>query len=147
MSLSAYNRGSKLVATQIQRNYDNSPCGQAQASADLSKAFERIEELELYCKNANSFFIDVTTEPFLGGLVSAYIRKRYQKKQHLKKLNAMLAECGYAHAQWVDVDTRDLMTYSAACHRKAKAWYLLLDYLNPPPTLTLPFKTPLHLNQ
>ncbi len=145
MSIAAYNRGTAVIRRGIQSDYQQSARAQKEQRELLGRAFERIEALEKYATEANAFFVDLKFDTNVSGLVKSNLRERLDAKSSTKKLANMLEECTFAHANWVDVDRRNVIALSLACQRKAKAWKVLFEYLNPAPSFVLPFETPNHL--
>lgn len=143
MGIAAYNRGSKCISGQIERDYMDHG-GRSKLNKELlQKAEEKIVQLEEFCRDAQALFWNSTDPETATGLVKSNIHYFWKKKKDTKKYRRMMDECIAAHNEWVYSDFRYSLQHVQVCYRKAKAWKAMLGYLNK--AYKLPFKVPAHL--
>lgn len=129
MGAAAYYRGSKAISESIQRDYEELN-RRARNIETLERLEKKINKLNEFSTNAQALFSDSTNIETAKGLLKSSIYESWNKKKDTKRVKNMLDECCKAHNEWVDANILDSLQFKRVCHRKAKAWYTLLEALN-----------------
>lgn len=145
MGSAAYNRGSKVIASQIERDYLASPTQAHDTRMRLERMELQIEALNDFSLKAQALFTDSTfCDDGDGlGMLKAEIQHQYKKKKNHKVFIKKLKECDDAHIAWLDGDARYPEEFIPLCYRKARAWLAVLEHLNQ--FYRLPFDVPPHM--
>jgi hypothetical protein len=131
MGVAAYQRGSAAISESIERDYMENRGGYSKRLKEqMERAESRIEQLEQFCRDAQSLYIDVTYEDSAKGLLRGYMHQSWLKNRDTKLFKRMLERCNIAHCKWVDSNPIDVFNHLAVCKEKAKAWFDLITRLN-----------------
>ena len=139
MGAASYQRGSKAIPDSIQHDYTerNRRAKNIETIIRLEKDIKSFNE---FSTNAQALFIDSIHEETATGFLKKAIHNNWKKKKNTKEVKIMEDECCKAHNEWVDCNISDSLKFRMVCHRKAKAWYTLLEKLNN--SFKYPFNTP-----
>lgn len=145
MGVAAYNRGSVRIAESIQRDYKENRGGGSKDMANrMQRAAEQVAKLEIFCREAQSLYIDITDPKTATGMLKGWMRDVWLVKHNTKRFNAMIDKCGDTHVLWVNSDHRYVFDHLQVCQAKAKAWLDVLSFLNMK-GVHYPFETPAYI--
>ena len=113
MGAAATQRGDMSIRRSLNAEQD-----QAQAIKDLSLAMAVAEECNVFVRDAQAYLV----EP--KGMRQNSVERAKSRLGWAKRSERL----GVAHCAWVDVDSRNVMRYHAACVNRAKAAYELLHF-------------------
>lgn len=131
MGVAAYQRGSAAISESIQRDFMNDRGGDSKRLREqMERAELRVQELEAFCLNAQSLYVDVTYLDSANGLLRGWMRDVWLKKCNTKRFQRMLSDCLVAHSEWVDSDHRNVFLHLQVCRKKAMAWLSVISFLN-----------------
>ncbi len=139
MGVAAYQRGSKAISESIQRDFDerNKSARNVEILERLEKDIEKFNE---FSTKAQALFKESIIKENAKGFLKNSIYVNWHKKKDTKKVKMMFEECCAANLKCEYCNISDSLKFRMACHRKANAWYVLLETLND--GFRYPFDTP-----